>query len=163
MFAGTAFLITSILLGAADAQLPLEPYNPALVGIQSVELRISDIDLIANLHGLNEAKIRKTIEETLRTGGFEPVLPGKGDAVYEIIVNMFWDERALLYAFNVRGQIRQQIYFAERKSAPFSAVVWQSSEPTGIIAEHSLHLLTNAVEKVTTEFVIDCLKAAKRD
>jgi len=136
--------------------------NQSLAGLASIELVIDKIDLDTRLHGLGETDVRKTVENVLQTAGISLAQPGTGQAVLEIKVHTFWDQRAMLYAFSVRAQVKRWLKLPQSQEL-IEAATWQSGEPTGLIGINRTHLINRAVEKVATEFVVAYLKANQKD
>jgi hypothetical protein len=140
---------------------------PTLSGLNGVAVDIEKIEFDAALDGLNKKKILARIKKTLTQGGVPVVddsqmLRNPGAPCFWLSINTRKNERALLYAFSIHAQLRQNVRLDRDPSVIAGAVTWQSSELTGLIETDKLDYLNAAVEKCATEFVVAYLKANQR-
>jgi hypothetical protein len=138
-----------------------------LNGLKGVCIVIEKIDLQAALDGLEAGRVRRTVEKTLQKSGIpvlseSQMLEKPGAPYLYFVINTAKDERALLYAYHVRAELRQSVRMDRDQKIISTAATWQSSEPVGIIGIDKIDLLPAAVEKCATEFAIAYLKANKR-
>jgi hypothetical protein len=139
----------------------------SLSGLDGVCIVVEKIKLDAAIHGLEKDAIHKRIESVLTDGGVPVIsesrmLKSPGTPYLYAVIHTSWNQHALLYAYHVRLELRQGVKLERDPAQDCPAATWQSSEPTGIIPEDKLNLLSDAVEQCATEFVVAYLKANKR-
>jgi hypothetical protein len=166
------FLICGVvvLVGAAFAASgpkTLKGNFSTMAGLKGVGISIEKIDLKAALSGLTEKKIRETVEGVLRTAGIpilsESHMQKNPDSPYIFVtVNTYNDSRAVLYAFHVQVEFRQNVRLERNSEGPFMATTWESGDIVGLLGEDQISTATDAIGKCATEFTIAYLKGNEK-
>jgi hypothetical protein len=160
-------LLVGVAIAATDYKT-LKNNFVTMTGLNGVGIVVEKIDFKATFDGLSEKKIRETVERTLRSAGI-PILSesqsqkSPGSPYIFVTVNTYNDERALLYAFHVQVEFRQQIHLDRNSSGPFTATTWQSRDVVGLVGEDKISTIFDAIEKCATEFTIAYLKGNERN
>jgi hypothetical protein len=166
------FLICGVvvLVGAAFAASgykTLKGNFSTMTGLNGVAISIEKIDLKTAIDGLTEKKIRETVEGALRTAGI-PILSesqmkkNPGSPYIFVTVNTYNDERAVLYAFHVQVEFRQNVRLDRNSGGPFMATTWESGDIVGLVGEDKISTVTDAIGKCATEFTIAYLKGNEK-
>jgi hypothetical protein len=152
---------------AATGYQTLKDNSATMTGLTGVGIVIEKIDFKAKLDGLSEKKIRETVEGVLRTAAI-PILSENqmkkslGSPYIFVTVNTYNDTRAILYAFHVQVEFRQNVRLDRNSSGPFAATTWQSGDVVGLIGEDQISTVTDSVAKCATEFTIAYLKGNEK-